>query len=205
MSQAPSLPLWETVRRHAEKWDALLCWHLSGPSQKHLLLISSISPSFSVFSLIICGRRCSAMQLKHTRGWKTQLSFWNVLPLSAELCIPLQSIPAAHPGSVCGSGDNKGLCGQAEGRQQSVIGSLNSLAHSSGMPNVLAKPVFFFFFASFRTNVNVHTVSKPPSTHTVCCSHYFPFYRQPFICHTHTHTHAEPDTLKTCIHFIWVS
>lgn len=145
MSQAPSLPLWETVRRHAEKWDALLCWHLSGPSQKHLLLISSISPSFSVFSLIICGRRCSAMQLKHTRGWKTQLSFWNVLPLSAELCIPLQSIPAAHPGSVCGSGDNKGLCGQAEGRQQSVIGSLNSLAHSSGMPNVLAKPVFFFF------------------------------------------------------------
>lgn len=38
-----------------------------------LLLNSSISPppSSSVFSLIVCGRRCSAVQLKHTRGWKT--------------------------------------------------------------------------------------------------------------------------------------
>lgn len=33
-------------------------------------------PSSSVLFLIVCGRRCSAMQLKHTRGWKTQLHFW---------------------------------------------------------------------------------------------------------------------------------
>ena len=38
----------------------------------------------SVFSLIVCGKRCSTMQLKHTRGWKPRLSFWNVPPLSAE-------------------------------------------------------------------------------------------------------------------------
>lgn len=83
--------------------------------------------------------------------------------------MPLQSIPAAHPGSVCGSGDNKGLCGQAEGRKQSVIGSLNSLAHSSGMPNVFNLFLFFFFLFCFIQNSRKCAHSQQTSTCTVCC------------------------------------
>lgn len=127
------------------------------------------------------------MQLKHTRGWKTRLVFWNVLPLSAELCIPLQSIPAAHPGSVCGSGDNKGLCGQAEGRRQSVIGSLNSLAHSSGMPHVLAKTSFCFIQNSCKC---AHSQQTTKHTHSLPLA-VLPFLPAAFyLSHSHTHTHT---------------
>ena len=175
---------WETVRRNETSCNVDIyqaCPRNTSRSSPQF------PPSFCVFSLIVCGRRCSAMQLKHTRGWKTRLVFWNVLPLSAELCIPLQSIPAAHPGSVCGSGDNKGLCGQAEGRRQSVIGSLNSLAHSSGMPHVLAKTSFCFIQNSCKC---AHSQQTTKHTHSLPLA-VLPFLPAAFyLSHSHTYTHT---------------